>query len=239
MKKSLTAAAVLLSLLCCAPALSLAAEKTAASASPADKSSLAGHYYLNGRTEVGSELLLKADGSFQWGLSYGAVDQFARGTWSLQGNSVTLTSAPQGVPNFKLFDADDYHNTHPAEAGVWIAIVGFPHQGPLANVEVQFESASGRSATAVSVRNGDAIVKMPATEQWKRAGLRMKDSKAPLQWIDMPAERVKARLAGFTVSNPDAITPSAFKTMSLERVGDRLRAGDSSPVGGGEYAKGQ
>lgn len=31
--------------------------------------------------ELGSELLLQADGTFKWYLAYGALDQFAEGTW--------------------------------------------------------------------------------------------------------------------------------------------------------------
>lgn len=38
---------------------------------------LAGHYYLNGVAEVGSELLLRDDGRFEWFLAYGAMDRTA------------------------------------------------------------------------------------------------------------------------------------------------------------------
>jgi hypothetical protein len=62
--------------------LLLAALSHAALAQPLDaaaRKALSGHYYLQGATEVGSELLLTEDGKFQWMLSYGAVDQFAKG----------------------------------------------------------------------------------------------------------------------------------------------------------------
>ena len=42
---------------------------------------LAGHYYLQGVMEVGSELLLHADGRFEYFLAYGAYDESATGTW--------------------------------------------------------------------------------------------------------------------------------------------------------------
>jgi hypothetical protein len=42
---------------------------------------LAGHYILQGVREVGSELLLKSDGSFEYMLTYGAADYWAKGTW--------------------------------------------------------------------------------------------------------------------------------------------------------------
>ncbi len=53
---------------------------------------LAGHYYLSGVMETGSELLLKADGRFDWYISYGAVDQVARGRWGRTDQTVTLTA---------------------------------------------------------------------------------------------------------------------------------------------------
>jgi hypothetical protein len=52
--------------------------------------SLAGHYYLQGVMEVGSELLLKADGRFEYMLAYGALDELASGCWTRNGGVVTL-----------------------------------------------------------------------------------------------------------------------------------------------------
>jgi hypothetical protein len=49
-----------------------------------------GHYYLSGIREVGSELLLKADGSYEWFLSYGAVDQFSKGHWIQKDMQISL-----------------------------------------------------------------------------------------------------------------------------------------------------
>jgi len=62
------------------------------SSASAQSDNLAGHYYLSGVTEVGSELLLKQDGSFNWAMSYGAMDQQSQGTWKLQDRKVVLTS---------------------------------------------------------------------------------------------------------------------------------------------------
>lgn len=49
-----------------------------------------GHYYLQGVMETGSELLLKPDGTFEWMLAYGALDQYAQGRWQSDGQTVTL-----------------------------------------------------------------------------------------------------------------------------------------------------
>ena len=50
----------------------------------------AGHYYLHGVMETGSELLLKKDGSFIWYLAVGALDQTADGQWVRDGDFLLL-----------------------------------------------------------------------------------------------------------------------------------------------------
>src|SRR5690554_2501066 len=57
------------------------------------KRSLAGHYYLRGVMEVGSELLLRPDGSFEFMLAYGANDQYGRGCWTANGKTVEVVPA--------------------------------------------------------------------------------------------------------------------------------------------------
>jgi len=66
---------------------------------------LAGHYYLGGVTEVGSELLLKSDGTFQWMLTYGAIDQSASGHWHRSGDTIVL-DADQPKATGKLYSFD-------------------------------------------------------------------------------------------------------------------------------------
>jgi hypothetical protein len=58
-----------------------------AACAPADPS-LAGH----GVMEVGSELLLKADGRFEYMLAYGALDELASGCWTRKGGVVALNA---------------------------------------------------------------------------------------------------------------------------------------------------
>ena len=53
----------------------------------------AGHYYLNGVMEVGSELLLKPDGSFEFMLAYGANDQYGKGCWVAKGSRLEVIPA--------------------------------------------------------------------------------------------------------------------------------------------------
>jgi len=59
----------------------------------ADTSPLDGHYYLTGAMEMGAELLLRKDGTFDAGVAYGSADGFAKGTWQVENQTVTLKSA--------------------------------------------------------------------------------------------------------------------------------------------------
>jgi hypothetical protein len=70
--------------------LPLEARSVRAAGCAAADPTLAGHYEMHGVMEVGSELLLKADGRFQYRLAYGALDELASGCWARHGGMVTL-----------------------------------------------------------------------------------------------------------------------------------------------------
>ena len=225
---------LLSSVLACASLLSLSIPAVAA-----DQAALAGHYYLQGVTEVGSELLLKKDGRFEWMLSYGAVDQQASGDWRVAGDAVTLVSGNGGKePQFRVFDESEMNIKKPAAAGQWVAIVGFPRVGPMAGVEVRFEAKSGKTATAVTVQNGDAIVAMPASEIWVRAGLRRQGSSADFQWLVVPPERARERIAAFAVTDRQWLAGQAFQTLNLRLVEGGLKVSDpDNGLGRGTYIR--
>jgi hypothetical protein len=58
----------------------------------------AGHYRLTGEQDVVSELLIKPDGHFSYGLIAGALDEKAEGRWRREGDSIFLTTEPRPVP---------------------------------------------------------------------------------------------------------------------------------------------
>ena len=221
--------------------LACAAFACAAPASAAEPaaSALPGHYYLQGVMETGSELLLKEDGTFEWMLSYGNTDEQASGEWRVAGDTVTLVAGNGSKePQFRVFEEAEMRIQKPAEAGVWVAIVGFPQVGPMPGVEVKFEAHSGKTATAVSVANGDAIVRMPASERWVRAGLRRQGSKADYQWLAVPPERAQQRIAAFAVTDAKWLRGQAFQKLALRVVNGGLKvdAADSS-LARGLYTK--
>ncbi|MBC7841662.1 MAG: hypothetical protein H7099_05095 [Gemmatimonadaceae bacterium] len=61
------------------------------------ESAVAGHYYLQGERELGSELMLTADGRFQFMLAYGALDESGEGQFRVTDGSVVLQS--DGMPH--------------------------------------------------------------------------------------------------------------------------------------------
>lgn len=67
---------------------------------------MAGHYVLRGVMEVGSEMVLKPDGNFQWELAYGAADYWAKGTWHRDGDAVILHSTDKEEEAFKFLRSE-------------------------------------------------------------------------------------------------------------------------------------
>ena len=78
---------------------------------------MAGHYVLHGVMEVGSELMLKPGGNFEWGLAYGAADYWAKGTWSRDGNAVVLHSTGKEEEPFKFLRSEA---GKPGRIRVWV-----------------------------------------------------------------------------------------------------------------------
>jgi hypothetical protein len=74
----------------------------------ADGPSPVGSYTLRGLREVGSELVIRADGHFEYMLAYGAYDEIAKGTWKLDGQRLLLNSEGEDKPaQFTLKRSDN------------------------------------------------------------------------------------------------------------------------------------
>jgi hypothetical protein len=66
---------------------------------------ISGEYYLRGVIETASGFQLKADSSFQFFYSYGALDRFGTGTWHLENNLLMFNSRPRPAVDFKLIES--------------------------------------------------------------------------------------------------------------------------------------
>jgi hypothetical protein len=68
------------------------------------KPSVVGEYYLRGVTETASGFQLKSDSTFQFFYSYGMLDRFGRGVWTLQNDQIILNSRTRPELDFKLLE---------------------------------------------------------------------------------------------------------------------------------------
>jgi len=96
---------------------------------------MAGHYVLRGVMEVGSELLLKSDGTFEYMLAYGAADYWAKGTWRQENNHVVLNSAGRKEAPFRLLRSEAGET---GKIRVWV--IGKNGHG-VENIEVALDAA--------------------------------------------------------------------------------------------------
>ena len=72
-----------------------------ASCSPGE-ARYAGLYTLNGVMEVGSQLLLNQDGSFEFMLAYGANDQAGKGCWVAKGQRLEVIPPGKARPRPRI-----------------------------------------------------------------------------------------------------------------------------------------
>src|SRR5690348_292958 len=105
-------------------------------AAPTASPSVAGRYVLHVH-EAASEIILRPNGSFEYALAYGALDEEAEGRWRRVGNQVLLTTVPKPVP--AVFSAGKA--AHIAEAPLALHVLWSNGRGiPGIDFRVDFDS---------------------------------------------------------------------------------------------------
>lgn len=93
-----------------------------------------GRYVLTGVREMGAELVLGADGQFEYMLAYGAYDEYARGTWQFRDGKVLLNSVGADIPPaFKLQES-----AHRPEPVIGVQVLSQDGKG-LAGIDVTID----------------------------------------------------------------------------------------------------
>src|SRR5262249_43419584 len=100
---------------------------------------VAGHYVLRGVMEVGSELLLKPDGTFEYYLSDAAADYWAKGTWKQVQNRVVLNPSGKEQPPFRLVDGS---STREPGTRIWVKN---SNGRPVEHIDVVLRTPSGET----------------------------------------------------------------------------------------------
>ena len=170
---------------------------------------VAGHYVLNGVMEVGSELLLKTDGSFEYMLVYGAADFWAKGTWQHKDNSVFLTSAGKKEAPFRFLRSEA---GSPGKICVWV--VGKDGHG-VENIEVALQTVD-QHFEATTTSDGAALFP-------DAADARTVAFEVPVYSIKAGPFEIKPSDNDFYFEiNGDAITGVLFKDEELAIDGKNL-----------------
>jgi hypothetical protein len=111
--------------------------------------------YDGHQMEMAVGLELKADGRFDYGLSYGALDERASGTWRVDGNDVLLTSDPVTPPTFTLLEQ------RPTSDGKTHLVLDLPKGWTRQYFDAEIGLADGRFVGGQLSDDSDAISLAP------------------------------------------------------------------------------
>lgn len=192
--------------------------------------------YLHSEMELAAGLWLKADGTFEYFLTVGSLDEVAKGRWTATGDRIALINDPVPVPP--------------------TITQGSAKLDPAATLRLQVALPSGRGVRAVDVvvgfDNGEPEQGYTQTEGWQLP----KDVKRTARWVQLsmasyglvsprfPIDVSKANALTFTLT-PNDIGTVDLRTATVMVKGDVLTLGRDGRTmtferGGGEAdAKGR
>lgn len=166
---------------------------------------LAGHYVLEGEHEVGSELVLRRGGQFE----YMRSDYVARGKWHVAGEKVMLDSKLPTTPAFRLVRSLPLRTP---DVRVWVAT---KNGAPASRLNVVLTTESG-DVSATTDRDGMAI--FPASGTPKSVVIHV-----PVYNKDSGVVSLNPADTDFTFEiNPEALMTVPFHGEALKIVGDTL-----------------
>lgn len=208
----------------------VAADKSNA---PSD-ADLIGHYYLHDVHEVGSELLLSANHRFAFGLSYGAMDQSAQGSWHAAEGTVILTADKLPEPSFSWAAGQPSRSQDCMDGidrpAVLVICINVANSGLVgSNIKVTAQFSNGKIRSGVTGRTGKLAFVDRSEPTWrgsivKRLQFEIDGAKGVVSpWLDLP-QGAKSAIIKF---DPGRLGQSAFESLNL-RI-DRSR-GQADPA---------
>lgn len=181
----------------CLALAAIALALAACTSTPPPPRELAGHYELIGVMEMGSQLLLHEQGSFEAVLYYGSLNIHARGRWSMVDGQVELAVRPTPRLPKEALDIAATDFTEPstaAQGGGRYLLSSFSMsfdtlESPLEVRWVFDDGSEQQTAWSASVFE-DLILPMRADSALKRLGVRAAGSGARFEWLEVrPGER--------------------------------------------------
>ncbi|MFJ3464614.1 ankyrin repeat domain-containing protein [Achromobacter spanius] len=187
-----------------------------------------GHYYLRGVREVGSELLLLEDGSFEYFLSYGAVDINARGAWRSDGKQVFLDTPPlrpySAIANVRA-------DSRPAEPGM--LTVRVYHRDRPVNIDVAVSSADQDYGGGPRQSEGADGVSVPIAAGALKALAVFVPVPSGGRWHEVDVARIDAatRAVRIDVDVPDdAASAPLHKVLAMDKDGALVETGNGQEL---------
>lgn len=181
----------------CLALAAIALALAACTTTPPPPRELAGHYELIGVMEMGSQLLLNEQGSFEAVLYYGNLDIHARGRWSMVAGQVELAVRPKPTLPRETLELGAIRHTDPsteAHANGHYRLGSFSMSVDAieSSLEVRWvfdDGSEQRTVWSASVFE-DLILPMRADSALKRLGVRAAGSCARFEWLDVrPGEQ--------------------------------------------------
>jgi len=183
-------------------------------------SSLSGEYYLSSVMETASGFKLNPDSSFQFFFSYGALDRYGEGVWSVKGNKIFFNSKPRVEQDFGLNSSSQNSDSS-------------------ITVRIMDRNELLLKYVHVTLKSGDVEIR----EVTDRSGL-AKFPKLPIDSISLVFEFCSDKTTVFIPQNPKDnyfefrfepwIVEYSFKDFSLE-IGDKILEGPHPLLNGKKY----
>ena len=203
--------------------ISLAANAVSPVAKALSPGNVVGAYYLQHVREVGSQLILKSDGRFDFGLPYGAVDQVAQGRWVLRGNQVTLSTDKPPAASFTLGEKTEDliggYGDDPSKPTLVAVKIYTPRLGlNWSNIAVVAEFSNGKTRNGLTIDRGMLGFLDRNDADWKGAHINRVSvayAKANLEpvWFNVDDIKTKSLIVYF---EPGPLIPPAFNSMLLK-----------------------
>ncbi|MFY0522550.1 hypothetical protein ACN28I_04840 [Archangium gephyra] len=184
-------------------------------ATAAEKNPLIGHYTLRGVSEVGSELVLKEDGRFEYGLAYGGHEESVTGTWKQTAKGVTLKADRDPRPPSLTFKGSRFSEYGDDKDSVNVDVGNKAMGLVFSGMDVEFRFKSGNTLKGQTGRSGRLGVQGPfGGDQLVRVGVAYNREKVAMVWHDV--KDTKDNIFEFKFE-PGRLKTPAFDELELRK----------------------
>lgn len=157
-----------------------------AQATAAEKNPLVGHYTLRGVRDVGSEIVLRKDGRFEYGIAFGGYEESVKGTWTQTDKGVTLKADRDPRPPSFTFVGSRVSTNPDDEDSVTVRVANKAMGLVFSGMDVEFQFKSGKTFKDQTGRSGRMGLQGPFQgDKLMRVGVAYEREKVATVWHDL------------------------------------------------------